>query len=227
MTTRLSRRQLIQGLLAAVVVLESGAAPAARAAGLDQLVAPSAAVPLPPSVVATLEAFADTLVPGAKRHTGDRSVAGAAPGAGAVDAGALALLTMPEAGMELLLPELATLLDAEATAYAASHLIVLDPTVPPLVALPFGARTALLSQLLDPAHADQQVWILLTLMVFLAFHTAGFEHTPDAIASGHPGLARLRFPAAGADDLYRYPDFSYGLRLADSHPGTTASGSPA
>ena len=226
MNARLSRRQLIQGLLAAVVVLEAGAAPAARAAGLDELAAP-VALPLPPAVVATLEAFADTLVPGAKRHAGDRSVAGAAPGAGAVDAGALALLTMPEAGMELLLPELAALLDGEATAYAASHLIVLDPTVPPLVALPFGARTALLSQLLDPTHPDQQVWILLTLMVFLAFHTAGFEHTTEAIASGHPGLARLRFPAADADGLYRYPDFSYRSRLADAHPGTTASGSPA
>lgn len=226
MSPRLSRRQLLQGMVAAIALLEAGAAPAARAAGLGDLV-PTGVALLPPGVAPTLEAFADTLIPGEKRSLGDRVVAGAAPGAGAVQAGALALLTMPEAGMELLLPELSTLLNTEASAWAATHAIPPDPTVPPLVGLPFEARTGLVASLLDPSHADQQVWILLALMTFIAFHTAGFEHTQQAVASHHPGLARLRFPAPDADGLYRFPTFSYARRLADSHPATTPSGSPA
>ena len=227
MTARLTRRQLLQGLAAAVVVLEASAVHAAQAAGLDELVPDVDAPVLGPRVAATLEAFADTLVPGEKRSAADRSIAGAAAGAGAVQAGALRLLTMPEAGMELLLPELATLLDTEATAYAARHHVLLDATVTPLVALPFTARTGLLEELLDPAHQDQQVWILLALMVFLAFHTAGFEHTTEAVSSHHPGLARLGFPAAESDGLYRYPDFSYGRPLALVHPATSRTGSPS
>jgi hypothetical protein len=219
MTLRPTRRQLLQGMLAAVALLEVGA-PVARAGTRTDL--PSA-----PTVDPTLEAFADTLIPGEKRFPGDRVVAGASEGAGAVQAGVSRLLHLPEAGMEALMPELATLLNAEATAYAARHALVLDPTVPPLVALPFDARTALAGELLDPAHADQQVWILLSLMVFLAFHTAGFEHTADAVRAGHPGLARLRFPAPDPDGLYRYPDFSYRRRLSRSHPQTTTGGSPA
>ena len=226
MSPRLSRRQLLQGMVAAIALLEAGAAPAARAAGLGDLV-PTGVALLPPGVAPTLGAFADTLIPGEKRSLGDRVVAGATPGAGAVQAGALALLTMPEAGMELLLPELSTLLNAEATAWAAAHAIVPDPTVPPMVALPFEARTGLVGSLLDPSHADQQVWILLALMTFIAFHTAGFEHTQEAVAARHPGLARLRFPAPDADGLYRFPTFSYARRLADSHPATTRTGSPA
>jgi len=207
-------------MLAAIAVLEVGQAPAARAATPTGL----------PSVVGvddTLDAFADTLIPGQRRFLHDRVVAGAADGAGAVQAGVGALLHMPEAGMEALLPELATLLTAEATAFAADHGHVIDSTAPPLVALSFDDRTALAGELLDPAHPDQQVWILLAFMVFLAFHTAGFEHTADAVRRGHPGLARLRFPAPDPDGLYRYPHFSYGRALARSHPQTTKGGSPA
>lgn len=226
MTLRPTRRQLLAGMLAAVAVLEVGQASSssrAMAATLPDL--PD--LPSLPTVDATLESFADTMIPGERRFPGDRVVAGAAGGAGAVQAGAVLLLHLPEAGMEALLPELATLLNVEATAYAVRHVLVLDPTVPPMVALPFDARTALAGELLDPAHADQQIWILLAFMVFLAFHTAGFEHTAEAVRRDHPGLARLGFPAADPDGLYRYPDFSYRRQLAGSHPQTTKGGSPA
>jgi hypothetical protein len=213
-------------MLAAVAVLEVGqASSSSRAMAATRTDLPN--LPALPTVDATLESFADTMIPGERRFPGDRVVAGAAGGAGAVQAGAVLLLHLPEAGMEALLPELATLLNVEATAYAVRHVLVLDPTVPPMVALPFDARTALAGELLDPAHADQQIWILLAFMVFLAFHTAGFEHTADAVSRGHPGLARLRFPAADPDGLYRYPDFSYRRQLAGSHPQTTKGGSPA
>jgi len=43
----------------------------------------------------TLEAFADTIVPGEKRSPDDHAIAGAASGPGAVGAGALELLRTP------------------------------------------------------------------------------------------------------------------------------------
>lgn len=218
MTPRLTRRQLLHGVLATVALAEAGLPKAAYGKTIS--------MPSAPAVDSTLEAFADTLIPGEKRYPGDRVVAGAAPGAGAVQAGVLELLHMPEAGTEPLLPAFASLLDAEAVAYAARHGLVLDPSVPAMVALPFEARTALARELVDPAHADQQVWLVLVLMSFLAFHTAGFEHTADALRSGHPGLRRLRFPTPDADGLYRYPQFSYRRRLAEPHPRTAKGGSP-
>ena len=48
----------------------------------------------------TLEAFADTFVPGEKRSPDDVAIAGAAAGPGAVEAGALELLEMPATGVD-------------------------------------------------------------------------------------------------------------------------------
>ena len=43
---------------------------------------------------------------------------------------------------------------------------------------------------------------------------------------GHPGLAAIGFPAPDADDLWRFPEFSYRRVLANKHPRTTGKGSP-
>jgi hypothetical protein len=97
--------------------------------------------------------------------------------------------------------------------------------VPPFVALSFPDRTALCGQLLAPGQAVgqlQQAVTLFALLVFVAFHCAGHLHTAEALDRGHPGLA---WP--DPDGLYRYPDFSYRQVLADVHPRTTTSGSPA
>lgn len=215
---RPTRRQLLQGLLTAVALVRADF-PGVAYGETDRL-------PSVPTVDSTLQAFADTLIPGEKRFPNDRVVAGAADGAGAVQAGVLELLHMPEAGTEPSLPAFANALNAEAAAYAARHSLILDPTVPAMVALPFDARTALSRELMDPAHRDQQAWLLLVLMAFLAFHTAAFEHTGEALRRGHPGLRRLRFPEPDHDGLYRYPHFSYRRRLAESHPRTTKGGNP-
>lgn len=210
-----SRRQLLVGLSAALVLLQAGAAapPAAAAASLD------------PVTRDTLEAFADTIVPGQQRFPGDRVVAGAAAGPGAVQAGAVAVLTMPELPLAPLLPGLAGGLNAAAVTYAAAHLLLLDPALPPFVALPFRHRTALASQLLGPGTADR-LWTLLAAIASLAFDTAASLHTADA-AGRHPGLVYLRFPLPDTDGFWRFPRFSYRRDLAKPHPGTTPSGSPA
>ena len=49
--------------------------------------------------IRTLEAWADTFVPGAKRWPDDRTIAGAATGPGAVEAGAVELLQTPATGV--------------------------------------------------------------------------------------------------------------------------------
>jgi hypothetical protein len=220
----LDRRAVLRGLAGALATVAT--LPAAQLLGDPRAHAVAGGDP----TVSTLEAYADTLIPGGKRTAGDRAVAGVVAGPGAVQAGAIALLRLPEAQVSSYLPAVAGLLNAQATAYAARRGRPLDPTVPPFVALDFPDRTALCEELLapgSPVGQQQQVLTLFALLVFVAFHCAGHLHTDEAVALGHPGLAWLRFPAPGPDGLYRYDEFSYGRRLARRHPHTTASGSPA
>ncbi|MFI9780980.1 DUF5987 family protein [Streptomyces sp. NPDC051956] len=186
-----------------------------------------ASLALPDPTTATLEAFADTMVPGEKRYGGDVAIAGAAPGPGAVQAGAVELLNLPDLGIGVLLPELALLVNTRALAYAATHGRVLLPTQPPFVALRFTNRTALAGELLTPGAPDRQLYVLLALFAAAAFDTAAHLHTAAAIRQRHPGLAWIGFPAPDADGLWRFPDYSYGRRLASEHPLTTPGGHPA
>lgn len=219
-TADLSRRRLLQIASAAALTLP-----------LSALRPPSAAAaPLPSSAdvtTLTLEAWSDTMIPGAKRSPADRAIAGATSGPGAVQAGAVDLMQFGPVGLAPALPALAAGLDAEAVRYAAAHAVLLDPTVPPFVGLPFRHRTALALQLLEGSTPDQLAWYGLAGVAALAFHTAGHLHTADAVRSGHPGLAWIDFPLPDADGLWRYPVFSYRRVLARSHPRTTRSGSPA
>jgi hypothetical protein len=216
----LSRRQLLRAVaagVAAVPLLEAVAGGEAAAVG---------ASPDPAGVRATLEAWSDTIVPGERRSPGDRVVAGATAGPGAVQAGAWTLLNDPEVGLSPALPALSTALNAEAATEAARAGLVLDPTVPPFVALPFRHRTALAVRLLGGSGRDQEVWYALAAIAMLAFHTAAQLDTVEAVRHGHPGLAWLRFPKPDADGLWRYERFSYGRALARRHPRTTRGGQP-
>ena len=216
MSLELGRRELLR---------IAAAAAAAWRAGWLVLPARAQTLPVDPLTVATLEAFADTLIPGAKRSPADRAIAGAAPGPSAVQAGALDLMNFPAAGTGPALGPLAALLNTHATAFAAQNGIVLDPTVPPLVSLDFAQRTALLVELLDGGGPDQLVLFALAGIVFIAYHTAGHLHTTDALAAGHPGLVAIGFPAPDADGKWRFPDFSYRRPLAAKHP-LSRRGSP-
>ncbi|MQS10768.1 regulator [Streptomyces kaniharaensis] len=175
----------------------------------------------------TLEAFADTIVPGEKRSPDDRAVAGVSAGGGAVAAGAIELLETPATGISAALDDYAEALNRNAREYAEGRGLPLDDAVPPFVALPFEDRTALVQELTSPRHREKELWVLLALFSNMAFDTAAHLHTTDAIAAGHPGLAAMGFLGPGEDGLWRFPDFSYGRPLAEPHPDTTASGSPA
>jgi hypothetical protein len=175
----------------------------------------------------TLEAFADTLVPGEPRYPGDRAITGAALGPGAVAAGAIELLETPATGIADGLDGFVQALNAHAAVYASDHGLGSDTSVPPFVALSFTDRSALVRALTAPGHPEKDLWVLLALFSFMAFDTAAHMHTVDAIAAGHPGLTAMGFAEPDADGLWRFPDYSYGRSLARLHPDTTSSGSPA
>jgi hypothetical protein len=217
----LSRRQLLKAAAAAAVAWRAAPWPVRAPRAFAQT------PPSDPETVATLEAFADTLIPGPKRSPTDRAIAGASPTPGAVQAGALDLMNLPAAGAAAALPGVAAGLNTHATAFALANAIVLDPTVPPFVSLDFAQRTALLVQVLDanPSAEEQLAFFAIAALAFLAYHTAGHLHLADAVRGGHPGLAAIGFPQPDADDLWRYPEFSYRRALGVRHPGTR-KGSP-
>jgi hypothetical protein len=171
-----------------------------------------------PGMTQTLEAYADTLIPGQKRFPTDVAIAGVVSGAGAVQGGAIEMLKFAPVGFEPALPGLALLINLYAVAYAISQKIVLHLAVPPLVELDFPSRTALLSKMLDPGEPNQSTFYGLAAVCFIAYHTAGFLPTVVAIQDGHPGLAAIGFPPPNPDGVWRFPQFSYGRVLAQAHP---------
>jgi hypothetical protein len=214
MLPELSRRSLLQAVAAGVAVVPL----------LETAVA---AGPPTDRTRATMLAFSDTIVPGERRSTSDRVVAGAAKGPGAVQAGAWQLLNDPAVGIGPALPSLATGLEAAAVAEAAEAGLALDPLLPPFVALPFEHRTAVASRLLNGSGPDALAWYAVAALAMLAFHTAAHLDTAEAARRGHPGLTWLGFPQPDADGLWRYERFSYRRRLAPRHPRTTKAGHPA
>ncbi len=168
----------------------------------------------------TLEAFADTIIPGDKRGPDDVAVAGASDGPGAVAAGAVEMLETSATGISGDLDVLVKMLNEHALAYAAQHDLVLDDAIPSFVSLTFTDRTALVATLTAPGHPEKEMWVLLSLFSNMAFDTGAHMHTRDAMAAGHPGLKALGITQPDSDGLWRFPDFSYGRQLADSHPDT-------
>ena len=180
-----------------------------------------------PVYTLTLEAFADTIVPGEKRHPDDRAIAGVVEGPGSVQAGAIELMHHSAPGIEAGLPSLVAMLNNHATAYAQEHGIDLDTTVPPFVALDYPHRYALVGRLTSPGHPEKAGWVLLALFSNMAFDSAPHKSTADAMAEGHPVSSVLGFKPANADGLWRFKDYGYHQELAKTHPNTTESGSPA
>ncbi len=173
----------------------------------------------------TLEAFADTIIPGAKRYPGDRAVAGVAEGGGAVTAGAVELLRHPAGGLADSVDGLMDLLNLHAAEYAAQSNVELDESVPAFVALSFADRTALVQELTAVDHPEKALWVALALFSNMAFDSAPHLHTMEALASGHPGLTTMGFAPADADGAWRFSHISYGRQLAKPNPLTLDNGS--
>lgn len=180
-----------------------------------------------PARTMTIEAFADTIVPGEKRSPDDRAIAGVATGGGAVASGAVELLEQPGGGMAEALDTLAWTLNAHALDYAYERGLALDDDVPAFVALPFAHRTALVQILTAPDHPEKQMWVGLALFSNMAFDSAAHLGTAEAFAAGHPGLLAIGYLPPDDEGLFRFPRYSYGRPLASIHPDTTATGSPA
>lgn len=178
-------------------------------------------------VTMTLEAFADTVLPGRKRGRHDPQIAGVSDTPGAVESGALTLLFDEATGFTEGLPYLAPMLDGHAASYAGEHGVGLDETLPAFVGLPYQHREALLESLTRPGHPEREVWVGLFMFANMAFDSAAHLPTAQAIAEDHPGLRAMGLATPDADGLWRFPAYSYRRALADLHPDTTPSGSPA
>lgn len=179
-----------------------------------------------PSMIQTLEAFADTLIPGEKRYANDLAIAGAVSGPGAVQGGAIEMMTYPPVGLANSLPDVALVLNLRTVLYAVTHDVKLSLQVPPFVELDFASRTALLLEILDGNGPLHDAYYALASVVFLGYNTAAYLDTAEAIRDGHPGLKALGFPPPDADGVWRFPEFSYRRVLATPHPDSR-NGQPA
>lgn len=173
----------------------------------------------------TLEAFADTIVPGEKRWPGDRAIAGISAGGGAVASGAVDLMRTEAGGMAPVLPGAVEALNRHAEAHAKQAGLELDSSVPAFVALPVEGRAAVVAELVRPDHPERVLWVGLAIFSNMSFDTAAHLNTQEALAAGHPGLTQLGYSSPEADGLWRFGDFSYRRPLARLHPSTSASGS--
>jgi hypothetical protein len=223
---RLSRRALLRSVAALAAATTISPWPIGVLSAFAQGTGPAAKqVPASDSDVdpttLTLEAYADTLIPGEKRFPNDVAIAGVVTGPGAVQGGAIDMMNFVGLG-----PTLAPLIDAAALAYALFNRIPLDPALPPFVSLNFAQRTALMVQLLAPNALFRGVYSGLAALCFVAFNTAGYLDTVVAIEQGHPGLTAIGFPAPNPDGKWRFPDFSYQQVLAKPHP-RSKNGNPA
>jgi hypothetical protein len=173
----------------------------------------------------TLEAFADTIVPGEKRWPGDRAVAGISPGGGAVAAGAVDLMRTEAGGMAPVLPGAVEALNRHAGVHAETAGLDLDPSVPAFVALPPEGRAAVVADLVRPDHPERVLWVGLAIFSNMAFDTGAHLNTRQALADGHPGLLAVGYSEPDPDGLWRFGDFSYRRPLARLHPSTSSTGS--
>lgn len=177
------------------------------------LASPPPALAAPNLLDGTLQAFADTLIPGKRVTRTDlgneihpKAIAGAHPEPGAVQADALLLYHHPLIGFDLV--EAAFLADLE-----ARSLLRLGQ----FIDLPFAKRVAVCVDGLSPSNPTAVVWDLAAAVPFAAFlctaaqKNATIDRSSGLQVQGHPGIA----PQG-------YADFSYRQALASER---TAAGS--
>ncbi|MEO7269823.1 MAG: DUF5987 family protein [Knoellia sp.] len=182
--------------------------------------------------VLTLEAFADTVIPGVKRHPEDVAIAGLDDSPGAVEAGALEVLLDPATGLEDGVGEMADLLNDHARLrvrdhdhdHDHDHAPVGAGGLPDFVALHHADRRALLAELTAHEHPQRELWFLMALFCYMAFDSAPHLDTATAVRDGHPGLVHLGFLQPDDDGLWRASAPSYGRPTARVRAGTDEFG---
>jgi hypothetical protein len=180
---------------------------AAIGATASQLPLPSparAATPLLPD--ATLQAFADTIIPGrkvAKTEAGDDvhplAIAGVDALPGAVEADAVRLYHHPESGFNALEPTF--LADLQARTLQAGGEAFLE--------LSFDKRVRVCLAGLDFQNPSREVWEAAAAVPFAAFCAATL--VPEQTASKAVGYAVMGLPGRAPNG---YRDFSYRRRLS-------------
>jgi hypothetical protein len=175
------------------------------------LVSAPAALAAPNLADGTLQAFADTLIPGKRAARTDlgneihpKAIAGADPEPGAVQADSLLLYHHPLIGFDLV--EAAFLADLEARSL---------PRLGQFIDLPFAKRVAVCVDGLSPSNPTAQVWQLAAAVPFAAFlcsatqKNATIDKASGLQVTGHPGIA----PNG-------YADFSYRRALSAERTGS-------
>jgi hypothetical protein len=154
---------------------------------------------------ATLQAFADTIIPGRKAtHTdlGDeidpQAIAGVDPLPGAVEADVLRLYHDPLVGFDALAP--AFLADLTTRALEQGG---------PFLSLAFDKRVAAVLSGFDPSNPAAVVWEAAAAVPFTAFCAAA-EH-PIGTSANASGYRVMGYPGAAPNG---YRGFSYGRKLS-------------
>ena len=155
---------------------------------------------------ATLQAFADTLLPGRKAERTDLgdeihplAIAGVDPEPGAVEADALRLYNDPLIGFPALAPPFLVDLNARAVAIAGAPFLLLD----------FGKRTAVAKSGLAFDNPDRTLWEAAAAVPFTAFCAAATQ--PNATSKTASGYRVMGLPGTAPGG---YKGFSYGKKLA-------------
>ena len=177
------------------------------------LVSAPAALAAPNLADGTLQAFADTLIPGKRAARTDlgneihpKAIAGADPEPGAVQADSLLLYHHPLIGFDLV--EAAFLADLEARSL---------PRLGQFIDLPFAKRVAVCVDGLSPSNPTAQVWELAAAVPFAAFLCSATQK--NATIDKSSGLQVMGFPGTAPNG---YADFSYRRALSTER---TTSGS--
>jgi hypothetical protein len=177
------------------------------------LAAPTAALAAPSLADGTLQAFADTLIPGKKATRTDlgneihpKAIAGVDPEAGAVQADSLLLYHHPLIGFDLV--EAAFLADLEARSLLR---------LAQFIDLPFDKRVAVCVDGFDPSNPTAQVWQLAAAVPFAAFLCTATQQ--NATIDKSSGLQVTGFPGIAP---HGYADYSYRRALSTER---TANGS--
>jgi hypothetical protein len=153
----------------------------------------------------TLQAFADTLIPGRpalRTDLGDmidpRAIAGVHDEPGAVQADALALFHDPRIGFDALEPAFLTELEARSLPRGGQFLD-----------LPYQKRVEVCLEGLAASNPSVQVWEAAAAVPFAAFVAAATQ--PDATIDTASGYQVTGQPGTAPNG---YADFSYGRRLS-------------
>jgi hypothetical protein len=200
LVAELTRRGFIERAgVAGLGALVLAAAPAARAA------LPRAAVPDPGVAEATLQAFADTMIPGRRaartesgRAIAARAIAGVDRLPGAVEADALLLYHHPEVGFDALEPAFLADLQQRSAPHGGDFL-----------SLGFHERVAACVSGLAFSNSSRILWEAAAAVPFTAFCAAAL--VPEQTARKAVGYKVMGLPGRAPNG---YSDFSYRRRLA-------------